>query len=148
MLGIGKCHPVWSTVRNYLTDSRRAITNFLTGSYILQGNRAVFNQYQADPTCKLCSATPETCQHFIAECLVFETEWDSFKQKVCNDSLLQDYYLHDPDTFTRLVLDSSAVFNHDATNQSVISQVELYAREYLHKIHKKRVARLKQISTN
>ena len=51
-------------------------------SYILQGNRAVFNQYQEDPTCKLCSAAPETRQHFLAECPVFESERDSFKQKM------------------------------------------------------------------
>ena len=51
-LGVGKCHPIWSTVRNNLTDSRKAQLKckLLTGSYILQGNMAVFNQYQVDPT--------------------------------------------------------------------------------------------------
>ena len=132
-LGVGKCHPNWSTVRNNLADSRRAQLKckLLTGSYILQGNRAVFNQYQVDPACKLCSAAPETRQHFLAECPVFESERDSFMQKMCNNSLLQDCRFHDPDIFTRLVLDSSAVFDYNATNQSVISQVELHAREYI-----------------
>ena len=67
---------------------------------------------------------------------------------MCNNSSLQDCRFHDPDIFTRLVLDSSAVFDYNATNQSVISQVELHAREYIHEIHKKRVARLNGISTN
>ena len=67
---------------------------------------------------------------------------------MCNNSLLQDCRFHDPDIFTRLVLDSSAAFDYNATNQSVISQVELHAREYIHEIHKKRVTRLKEISTN
>ena len=68
-LGVGKCHPIWSTVKNNLIDTRRAQLKckLLTGSYILQGNRAAFNQYQVDPTCKLCSAAPETRQHFLAE---------------------------------------------------------------------------------
>ena len=89
-LGVGKCHPVWSTVRNNLTDSQRAQLKckLLTCSYILQGNRAVFNQYQVDPTSKLCSAVPETRQHFLAECPMFEIERDSFKQKMCNNLLL------------------------------------------------------------
>ena len=80
-------------------DRRRAHLKckLLTGSYILQGNRAVFNQCQVDPTCKLCSATPETRQHFLAECPVFETERDSFKQKMCNNLLLQDCRFHDLD---------------------------------------------------
>ena len=46
----------------------------LTGTYILQGNRAAFNQYEVDPTCKLCSTAPETRQHFIAKCTSFLTE--------------------------------------------------------------------------
>ena len=70
------------------------------------------------------------------------------EQKVCNNSLLQDCRFHDPDIFTRLVLGLSAVFDYNATNQSVISQVELHARENVHEIHRKRVARLNEISTN
>ena len=79
---------------------------------------------------------------------MFETERDSFKQKVCNNLLLQDCCFHDPYIFTRLVLDSSAVFDYNTTNQSMISQTELHAREYIHEIHKKRVTWLSEISTN
>ena len=65
---------------------------------------------------------------------------------MCNNSWLQECRFHDLDIFT--CLDSSAVFDYNATNQSVISQVKLHAREYIHEIHKKRVARLNEISTN
>ena len=41
---------------------------------ILQANRAAFNQYALDPTCKLCQVVPETRQHFIGECMFFEDE--------------------------------------------------------------------------
>ena len=137
VLSVGKCHTIWSTVRNNITDSRRAQRKckLLTGSYILQANRAVFNQFQVDPICKLCSVAPGTCQHYIAECSIFEIERNSFKQKVCNYLPLREYDLQDPDTFSRLVLDSSAVFNHDVIDQSVISQTELNAREFVYKIH-------------
>ena len=80
VLKVGKSHHVWSTVRNCLTDNKRAQLKckLLPGTYILQGNRAAFNQYTIDPTCKLCLAAPETRQHFIAECPVFEAEREVF----------------------------------------------------------------------
>ena len=83
VLRVDKCHTIWSSVRNNITDSRRAQLKckLLTGPYVLQANRAVFNQFQVDPTCKLCSAAPGTRQHYIAECSAFEIERDSFKQK-------------------------------------------------------------------
>ena len=44
----------------------------LTGSYILQVNRAAFNQNQVDPTCMMCQQAPETVDHFLVECSVLE----------------------------------------------------------------------------
>ena len=72
-LKVGKSHPVWSSVRCNVMDNRRAQVKckLLTGTYILQGNRAAFNQHEVDPTCKLCSAAPETRQHFLTECTSF-----------------------------------------------------------------------------
>ena len=60
-LKVGKSHPVWSSVRCNVMDNRRAQVKckLLTGTYILQGNRAAFNQHEVDPTCQLCSAAPE-----------------------------------------------------------------------------------------
>ena len=43
--------------RTRLAASYRA--KMLTGSYILQSNRARFNQHEVDPTCPLCSAATE-----------------------------------------------------------------------------------------
>ena len=83
-LKVGQSHPIWSTVRLNTLDNKRAQLKckILTGTYILQGNRAVFNQYAVDPTCKLCLKSPETRQHFIAECPVFEYERQEFLGKV------------------------------------------------------------------
>ena len=51
-LKVGTCHHVCFTVRNSIYVSRRAQLKcrLLTGTYILQGNRAAFNQYQVNPT--------------------------------------------------------------------------------------------------
>ena len=55
-LNVGSEHPVLATVRNSITDNRRAQLKcrLLSGTYTLQGNRAAFNQYIVDATCKLC----------------------------------------------------------------------------------------------
>ena len=93
-LKVGKSHHVWSTVRNCLTNNKRAQLKckLLTGTYILQGNRAAFNQYtiQIVPTCKLCLAAPETRQHFIAECPAFEAEREVFSENLRNIPVLPD----------------------------------------------------------
>ena len=84
LLKVGKSHHVWSTTRNSIHDSRRAQikSKLLTGTYILQGNRAAFNQYQVNSTCKLCSAAPETRQHFISECDFLEKERIDYIEKL------------------------------------------------------------------
>ena len=75
-LKVGQSHPVWSTVRCNIMDNKRAQLKCkpLTGTHILQENRAVRNQHSVDPTCKMCAIAPETRQHFIAECPAFVTE--------------------------------------------------------------------------
>ena len=40
----------------------------LTGSYVLQVNRASFNQKQVSPTCLLCKKREETTEHFMLYC--------------------------------------------------------------------------------
>ena len=43
----------------------------LTGTYILQSNRAKFNQFNEGPTCQLCNKYPETREHFLITCEAF-----------------------------------------------------------------------------
>ena len=85
-------HPVWSTVRCNIMDNKRAQLKckLLTGTYILQGNRAVFNQHSVDPTCKLCTIAPETRQHFIAECPAFVTERCELTEKLLRNQVLSE----------------------------------------------------------
>ena len=153
-LKVGQSHPIWSTVRLNTLDNKRAQLKckILTGTYILQGNRAVFNQYAVDPTCKLCLKSPETRQHFIAECPVFEYERQEFLGKVkTNTDLLNsknalDGNLQNPETLTQLVLDASAVIETQKRQSEILDKIELHTREYIYKIQQKRIAKLKQIS--
>ena len=59
---VGKAHHVLSSVHNNLHDSRKAQlkSRILTGTYTLQSNCAVLNQFAVDPTCKLRSRNQTT----------------------------------------------------------------------------------------
>ena len=100
-LKVGKNYPVWSSVRCNTMDNKRAQLNCkpLTGTYILQGNCAAFNQTQVNPTCKLCSTAPDTRQHFLSECSAFVIERQC--KKISNDQeLIQSDPISCPQTST------------------------------------------------
>ena len=146
-LKVGKAHPVLSTVRNSLIDNKRAQLKckVLTGTYILQGNRAAFNQYTVDATCKPCLAAPETRQHFIAECSAYTHAREVYLEKLRNNPVLPDRLcseLQNSEFLTRLILDPS-VYVDSLEN---LEFLELCSREYIDQIHRRRVARLNQIS--
>ena len=51
-----------------------------------------------------------------------------------------------PGTFTRLVSYPSAMVKPSVADACGLTQVEMYTREYIHEIHKKRVAKLKHFN--
>ena len=88
-LKVGKCHHFWSTARSSILDSRRVQLKYklLTGTYILQGNRAAFNQSQVNPTCRFCSVASQTMQHFISECVFLNLERSDYIEKLLKKQL-------------------------------------------------------------
>ena len=72
---IGTPHPVWTTVEVSTRDVRRAAVKakILTGTYLLQANRAKFNQFTND-TCPLCEESAENYHHFILICPALNTQ--------------------------------------------------------------------------
>ena len=67
---MGAAHPIWESVSNNAREVRRATikAKLVTGTYVLQSNRAVFNQYEVDGTCQLCSNGVENRTHFLVMC--------------------------------------------------------------------------------
>ena len=54
----------------------------LTGTYILQTNRAAFNQNSVDPTCRLCSKENEDVAHFLLRCPELKKVRDKFFPRI------------------------------------------------------------------
>ena len=67
---IGKVHPILTTATACMKDISKLPVRLkiLTGTYILQTNRAIFNKNKVDPQCKLCDKSEETVTHFLLEC--------------------------------------------------------------------------------
>ena len=150
-LNPGQCHPVCDTVRSNILDNKRAQLKckLLTGTYLMQGNRAAFNQYTVDPTCKLCGMAPETRQHFISECSTFDSGRRDFVGKLQNNQILIDQVencLHNPELLTQRVLDASAIARIETSWEEILDALELHSREYLYRIHQRRIAELKLLS--
>lgn len=153
VLKVGSCHHIWHTVRNSVHDSIRAQLKckLLTGTYILQANRAAFNQHAVNPTCKLCSEGPETRQHFLTECSFLTAERQSYIQRLTTLCIFTDaqiQQLNEPVILTQLTLDASIVINIENLSEDQLGSLELYTREYIYRIHRKRIAALRQLSDN
>ena len=66
----GKCHPLLLNLSVGAHEASRIPVwlRIATGTYILQSNRAVYNQFECDATCKLCEYAEETLTHFLLDC--------------------------------------------------------------------------------
>jgi hypothetical protein len=67
---IGQCHPLATTISANVRDIIRIPIRlkFVTGTYMLQANRASFNRSQLNPICLLCGNGEATLDHFLLTC--------------------------------------------------------------------------------
>ena len=66
----GKCHPLLINLSGGVHEASRISVRLriAAGTYILQCNRASYNQFETDATCNLCGDAEETLSHFLLEC--------------------------------------------------------------------------------
>ena len=70
MLIPGKCHPLLFNPSGGVHEASRIPVRLriATGTYILQCNRAIYNQFECDSMCNLWGDADETLTHFLLEC--------------------------------------------------------------------------------
>ncbi|MEW8548514.1 MAG: reverse transcriptase domain-containing protein, partial [Candidatus Thiodiazotropha sp.] len=96
----------------------------VTGTYILQTNRAIFNQNQVSPVCMLCHAADETTHHFLLSCSALE----SVRQPVLLE--IQNIYVKylgetvNTEVLLRLILDGSGILNENGVSSEVQQRIE------------------------
>ena len=66
---IGKAHPILHTISANPRDIAKIPIRLkiATGTYILQSNRAKFNQAEVSGLCRICEKDQETLEHFIVD---------------------------------------------------------------------------------
>ena len=88
---IGEVHYLWKNAGFNLMAIKKAgfKAKLMTGTYVLQSNRAKFNQYSVNPTCLLCGDDAEDMIHFLLKCRCLSEPRDQFMEKI--SSILIEY---------------------------------------------------------
>ena len=147
-LQVGKTHQAWESLPNDAVAVKRSISKLrlLTGSYILQENRARFNQHNVDATCTLCGVEHESRLHFLVECSRLQPV--RHKHILNLKSILQlenskskvELYTSDLEKLTQIILDCSVYGARGLLNLSVdsIANIERTSRNLCYDLHKNR----------
>ena len=130
----GKIHPILRLGNFSARDANRipVKSKMLTGTYLLQSNRAAFNNVQVDPTCMLCKESEETLTHFILECSVL----DSVRKPILEEITLLleeagvDFVNSSSDTQLQLILD-----HHKLIKCASSIELEHHCRRLCYALH-------------
>ncbi|MES9884980.1 MAG: reverse transcriptase family protein [Sedimenticola sp.] len=136
----GKRHPLIENIKNEREINRVSVKmKMVTGTYILQVNRASFNQNQPDPVCMLCRTEDETITHFLLVCPGLSTVRQPILASVINASagVVTDTYNHD--ILTQLILDCTTVVN---PKSDIMRDTEYHCRRLVYALHAERYKQL------
>ena len=148
----GTAHMVWGS----LTANPREVemasvkARLLTGTYVLQANRARFNQYEVNPTCTICKEEPENRLHFILRC----KQLDDNRRYQLNriKQLLHDIYspdiadaiIEDQNILLQVILDCSHPSLQGLADnpplESLGTEIEPMSRSLCYGLHLRRAA--------
>ena len=150
---VGNCHPA---VKPYNCSNRDIYripvkNKILTGTYILQSNRAKFNQNEVNPMCQLCQMDNETLKHFLLECKVLEyvrkPVLKDFLQ-VCN-SLVRGCPLVADLSLIQLIVDPSVILkditNPDREVKDMVELLHFHSRRLAYILHSTRYCKLESV---
>ncbi|MCG8048991.1 MAG: reverse transcriptase domain-containing protein [Candidatus Thiodiazotropha endolucinida] len=151
---IGRCHPaVKPYARSNRDINRIPLKNkVITGTYLLQTNRAKFNQNEVNPTCPLCNNGDETLQHFLIDCKTL----DDTRKPILDDFLcvLNELLIESPsaskETLLQLLIDSNSVF-HDCnvkrtdSTSALVDTLHYHSRRLVYSLNITRYKRLELV---
>ena len=133
----GQRNPVIQTIGNAREIPRISTKlKLVTGTYILQSNRAAFNQNAIDPTCLLCKNGEETIKHFLLSCTALS----------CAREPIIDSITDTCPSCAQLILDSSACSkSYPKCDLHKLKTIEFQSRRLCHALHCERYKRLAAI---
>ena len=138
----GKIHPLLSISCNSSRDVNRVPTKLrtLTGTYILQSNRASFKNGENNSICLLCGSNDETLEHFILYCPTLSNIRDTVINEIIEILNLQ-FNIRFNDLLDSekldIILDCSYIVNTFADIAN-LAKLEFQTRHLLHNLHSAR----------
>ena len=145
---VGQVHQVWKFIPHDVRTIKRAYPKLrlLTGTYILQENRARFGGCSIRECCLLCGEGAETRVHFIAGCSRLEAVRANFKAQLIttlsrkNPLNVVIEVLSNPNRLVELILDCSVTVNRQTLklDEDMIREVEQLSRNMCYSLHQKR----------
>ncbi len=143
-------HPIWNATDSDLTDvtKARVKVKLLTGTYMLQTNKARFNKSEVDPTCRLCRLAPEDTEHFLLSCSALEDVRHGYRHLV---HALLDKIPGPPRNLTPYVLlDTEATLSqspHSLALHNITSALEMVTRRLCFALHLRRLELLNTLTS-
>ncbi|VDI76287.1 Hypothetical predicted protein [Mytilus galloprovincialis] len=127
-----RIHPILTTNTSNCRDIIKLPirTRFATGNYILQTNRAKFNQNDVSAVCRVCGKEDETISHFLISCTPLETErmslLKSLREQYIKVLELLNINMHDIDVdFIHVIINPYHLVNYcENLYQNAVSYVK------------------------
>lgn len=148
---LGKLHPVLQNSSGSARENTRfpVKLKIITGSYILQTNRAKFNGNEISSTCLLCGTDAETVEHFILICPVL----DDVRNPVLNQLIkeLSEIVHTEWSNLTavqrvQIIIDSSVLLGAGRIRLKDLAGIEYQSRRLLYVLHTHRFRLLKSVA--
>ena len=143
-LAIGNIHIVWEAVSNNVHDVIRGIpkVRMLAGVYMLQTNKARFNQYKVEDTCPLCRLEPEDLSHMLLRCPALADVREAPLSDI-RGLVTREYgsHLWSRSTLVAVLIDSHTLKARvpEGADSAVLLQLEALSRRYCYRLHSKRL---------
>ena len=132
-------------VENVWPDAPRIHTRLklVTGVYVLQVNRATFNQNQIDATCQLCHQADETIDHFLQNCSSLEQTRQPVLESIIDIANSLSISSDEHTNLLQLILDSSRFAEGSgASLDTLFTDLDVHCRRLCHKLHTELYKRL------
>ena len=153
----GKQHPLIYIKTVSTRDANRIPIKLkvVSGQYILQANRARFNQNQVDTICQLCGEEEENMEHFLLKCTILQavsvlddidTEFNIITGKT--------FYNLDSYLKIQILLDCSVLLNYDnpvckdKLLLKQLTQLESQCRRFIYNMHTSRYKMLIRVKSS
>ncbi|KAK3108656.1 hypothetical protein FSP39_012687 [Pinctada imbricata] len=154
----GRTHPIVSLCIGATREvPRLAIqVKLATGTYILQANRAAFNQQDVDPTCVLCKSGCEDLEHFLLLCTALDTVRNEYLNDIkhCVEKYLNcDYELMSNIQKMQVFLDfhklspDRSVYSNKKHVTTAARDLSYHTRRYCYALHIARYYAISKLPT-